>query len=287
MSTASSPAQASSGGIRATKLVGKLCAAIVAGYVLLCTGVYFLQGSMLFPAYMAPGVPENWQPAAGSPHDQALLDGRCGRLHVVLWGRAGDQGTVMVFHGNGESVASVESEVPMFHQLGYSVMAWDYPGYGRSAACRFSEDDLLQDADTAYQWLNARVPASRIVLYGRSVGAGIALHVASRHPVRQVLLVSPYDTLANVVSDHLPFFVPVELLFRYPLRAEQWIGQVQAPIHAIHGLADKLIAPERARKLMEKAHGRAEIEWVKNAGHNDISLFQQSDQWLVKQLLNP
>lgn len=267
------------------QLLRRLLYLVVIGYVLFCVGIYFMQRTLLFPAYAALPVGDNWQPTVGALHEQTMLDGQCGKLHAVLWRIAGDKGTVLVFHGNGESVANVEGEVAMFHELGYSVMAWDYPGYGRSTPCWFTESDLLQDAETAYLWLKQKTPDSRIVLYGHSVGTGLALYVASRHPNHRVLLVSPYDALVNVAQDHMPWLVPVNLLIRYPLHADRWIGRVHGSIHALHGLADTLIAPQHAVALLHHANGNADIEWVVGANHNDLSHAENNRRWLASKLL--
>jgi hypothetical protein len=266
-------------------ILTKIIYLLLAGYLLFCITIYFMQNSMLFPAHLASPVSDAWQPTTGVSHQQVLLDGHCGKLHAAIWRVVDEKGIVMVFHGNGESVASVEHQVPMFHQLGYSVMTWDYPGYGQSTSCWFSESDLLDDADNAFKWLSKQSSTLPIILYGRSVGSGLALYVASKHPQHRVLLISPYDALANVAKDHMPFFIPVDLLIRVPLHAEKWINHVQGSVHAIHGLADTLIMPERAMALMQKANGNADIEWVIGAGHNDIQMFEQYRLWLKKYLL--
>jgi pimeloyl-ACP methyl ester carboxylesterase len=193
----------------------------------------------------------------------------------------------MIFHGNAESVSSVETQqVAMFQHLGYSVMTWDYPGYGKSTNCWFNQDDLLHDSETAYEWLAKQTPESQIVLYGRSVGTGLAVYIASKHPVRQVLLVSPYDALLNVSIDHMPFFVPVSIISHLPLKASYWLDQVKCSVHAIHGLNDTLINPERAVALFRKAKSNMKIIWVAGAKHNDIILFEEYKHWLTSALLN-
>ena len=252
---------------------------VLAGYLGFCLTIYLTQQQRLFAAHYAPPVGQDWRPSAGTHHLQVMLQGQCGKLHVVRWETANPKGVIMVFHGNGESIVNVESWVPMFQALGYSVMGWDYPGYGRSTACPFTEESLLQDAETAYQWLAADVPDRRIVLYGHSLGTGLALHVASQHPGHLVLLVSPYDSLTGVAADHMPW-LPIAWIIRYPMRADAWIGRVQGSIHAIHGLADTLILPERARELMRQARGNADIEWVEGVGHNDAQLFANINRWL-------
>lgn len=71
---------------------------------------------------------------------------------------------------------------------------------------------------------------------------------------------------------------------RQALHADRWISKVRGPVHAIHGLADTLIAPERAQALMRAANGKVDMEWVKGAGHNDITLFGESRGWLEQSL---
>lgn len=253
-------------------------------YALACVVVYVMQKRMLFPAYMAPVVDTTWQPTAGDLQEQAMIAGQCGKLHVASWRLKQSRGTVMIFHGNGESMVSVQIQAQKFLDLGYSVMGWDYPGYGKSDDCWFSEHDLLKDTETSYQWLLKHESDSRIVFYGRSMGSGLALYIASKHPGHRVLLVSPYDSLLSVAKDNEPFIMPVGLLMRYPLSAVQWIGKVRGDIHAIHGTADALIKPEHAIALMKAAKGNADIEWIKGAGHIDITKFEQSNRWLTKQL---
>jgi alpha-beta hydrolase superfamily lysophospholipase len=182
-------------------------------YLLICATIYFLQNQLLFPGSAAQAVAHNWAPTLSNNDTQAMIAGQCGQLHVVRWAVPNDKGNIMIFHGNGESVASVQDQVPKFQKLGYSVMAWDYPGYGKSTACWFNENDLLRDSENAYQWLIKQIPdnqapESHILLYGRSVGTGLALHVASQHQVKLVLLVSPYDALVNVSKTICHFLFP-------------------------------------------------------------------------------
>ncbi len=248
-------------------------------YVLFCVVIFLAQGRLLFPAHAAMQVPKNWQPKAGS---QTFLAGSCGKLHVAKWPVKNEKGWMMIFHGNAESLASVEYQVPMFQALGYSVVAWDYAGYGQSDDCWSGEQGMLQDAQTAYTWLKGQTQ-SPITIYGRSLGTGPAVYIASKYNVQRLLLASPYDSLANVASENMPFFVPVRLLMRFPLASSNWIKQVKAPIYAIHGLADTLIKPARAAALLEHRQSNTHILWVKNIGH-DIDSAEQFESWLAKSL---
>lgn len=260
---------------------------LLSTYLLVCLGLYGLQNQLLFPAYAAQAVDQNWVPNLSANDTQSMITGQCGQLHVVKWPRHNDRGTIMIFHGNAESIASVEGQVSLFHQLGYSVMAWDYAGYGKSTSCWFNQEDLLRDSEAAYQWLAKQTPESNITLYGRSIGTGLALYVASLHKVHHVLLVSPYDVLNNVAKDSVPFFIPVSLINRFPLDAKNWLKHVQCRIDAIYGLSDALIKPERSTALFASMQPNMHIEAVAGAGHDDITLFAKSDHWLTRTLLVP
>lgn len=253
-------------------------------YAGICALIFIRQQTMLFPAHVAPVIPDNWKPTAGGKTSETFLVGNCGKLHAAMWDVQDSKGVIMIFHGNAENLMTVENQVSDFHKLGYSVAAWDYPGYGKSAGCWFDERDLLEDAETAFRWTTQQAGNKPITLYGRSIGSGLALYLASQQQVHQLLLVSPYDSLANVGKDHMPPYIPVDWLILYPLHADQWIAKVDEPIHVIHGLQDTLIAPERARLLMQHAGKNADIIWVKDAGHRASELFGNSDNWLEKHL---
>lgn len=265
-------------------MLKKLAFALVVAYVFACSVFFIQQKQLLFPAYLAKPVPADWQPSAGDSHVQALIEGNCGKLHVAIWKINNAKGTLMMFHGNGESLASIDEYAYAFHALGYNLMAWDYPGYGRSTDCWFSQDDLLGDAENTYKWLTAQEKPERIFIFGYSVGTAVALSVASKHQRNPVFLVAAYDSLLNVARENISTFLPVKLMMRYPLDTQIWLDNIKQPIYLIHGNLDNLIRPARAKQLVANANGKAKIEWVNNTGHTDDSLWLYRDQWLKRLL---
>ena len=257
---------------------------LLALYLAACGMIYYQQKSMLFPAQYAQAVPVNWQPTAGDSQMQALIAGSCGKLHVALWRINNAKGTIMMNHGNGESLASINDYAYAFHNLGYNLMAWDYAGYGQSTACWFNQNDLLSDAESAYQWLAMQEKPEKIFIFGYSVGAGIALSIAAHHQQNPVFLVAAYDSLANVARDNFSPLIPISLLARYPIDTTAFINQIQQPIYLIHGTEDKLIRPARVQALVDASQGKAHIEWVQGAGHTDDALFIYRNQWLKRLL---
>lgn len=259
-------------------------------YLLTCSLIYLFQARLIFPAYAATPVPSNWQPSISNNDIQAMVKGQCGQLHVVYWKILNDKGTLMLFHGNAESISSVQDYVPWIQKFGYSVMTWDYAGYGKSSPCVFgNQDKILKDAETAYEWLAQRVTPSKITIFGRSIGTGLAIHVASQHNVHQLILVSPYNSLAKVAADYMPAIIPTQLLTRYPMPADQWITQVSAPIYAVHGAIDTLIKPAYAKALIAdvplKTNSKPSLTIIAGAGHN-VASFPAYEQWLTKILMN-
>lgn len=255
-------------------------------YLLACGLIYAFQTWLLFPSYATAPVPSDWQPSISNHDVQTFLKGQCGQLHAVYWKAPNDKGTLMIFHGNAESISSVQDYVPWIQKFGYSVMSWDYAGYGKSTHCLFgNQDKLLTDAETAYEWLASLTPPEKISLFGRSIGTGLAIHVASQHDVHQLILVSLYDSLAKVAADYIPTIIPTKLLTNYPIPAYQWIAQVKAPIYAIHGAIDTLIKPAYAQNLIADAptyHGvKPSLTIVANAGHN-VAPFSSYKQWLTQ-----
>ena len=252
-----------------------LCVAFIA--------TYFLQTRMLFPAYLSQPVATDWKPSAGDSAVQAFIKSSCGKIHVVIWKIKQAKGTIMMFHGNGESLASINDYAYAFNNLGYNLMAWDYPTYGRSSACSFSQVEILSDAETAYQWLKTQEKAEQIVLFGYSIGTGIAIHVASQHPQHNIYLVAAYDSLLNVAKEHTSRWLPIGLMLRYPMPANDWIKKIKGHIHMLHGTQDTLITPARAKALFSHANKNADIEWVK-AGHVDDNLFLYRNTWMQRLL---
>lgn len=239
---------------------------------------------MIFPAYLAQPVPKNWKPTAGEGSIQTYIDGSCGKVHAVIWKAKQAKGTIMMFHGNGESLASINDYAYAFHDLGYNLMTWDYPGYGQSANCWFSQTDLLNDAEAAYKWLLTQEKSERVVIFGYSIGASIAVYTASRHPQHDVYLVAAYDSLLNVAKERVSSLLPVSLIMRYPLPANKWIKKIKGHVHMMHGLDDTLIHSARAQALFKEANQISDIEYVKNAGHADDNLFMYRNAWMQRHL---
>jgi uncharacterized protein len=255
-------------------------------YLAACCTLYIQQKTLLFPAYVTKPALSTWQPSSAIKSEEALIKGSCGKLQVARWNVANAKGTIMMFHGNGESLTSIEEYVHKFHELGFNLMAWDYPGYGRSSDCWFSQADLLNDAEHAYNWLTKLEKPQNIVIFGYSMGTGIALYIASKHAQNPVFLVAAYDSLLNVAKEKLPPIFPLDLIMQYPLETKFWLTNLKQSVYIIHGSEDTLIPIEHSEKLLAMAPEKVHLEVVKGAGHADVVLFEYRNKWLAKLLEN-
>ncbi len=175
---------------------------------------------------------------------------------------------VVYFGGNGEEVSWMADQA---HRMGsWSLLLVSYRGYGLSEG-RPGEASLLRDALTVYDSITRRddVDPGRIVVMGRSIGSGVAVHLARERRVEAAILVSPYDSLAAVVRDAFPF-LPVGLLLRNRFEASSWAAGVRVPMLALIAAEDRVIAPAHSRRLAAAWAGPREVRLIAGAGHNSI-----------------
>lgn len=174
--------------------------------------------------------------------------------------------TLLYSHGNAEDLGLVAPLLAALRDAGFSVFAYDYRGYGTSAG-RPSERGAYADIDAAYAHLTnvQGVPAARVIAYGRSVGSGPAIDLASRQPVAGLVVESGFTTAFAVLT-------------RYPLllgdrfRNIQKIGRVRCPVLVMHGVDDEIVPASHGRALWRAAPEPKRFLWVDGAGHNDVWL---------------
>ncbi len=177
---------------------------------------------------------------------------------------------VIYFGGNAEEVSG---QVESAHLLaGWNLLAVNYRGYGLSEGSP-AEDALFSDALSIYDQAVERddVDTDRIVVMGRSIGSGVAVHLAASREVSGVILISPYDSIAAVARDQLRFLFFSSLL-KHPFDVRSKAGHIQAPLLAIIGSEDRVIRPHRSEKLVSTWGGSREIRILEREGHNTLQM---------------
>ncbi len=181
---------------------------------------------------------------------------------------------IAYFCGNAGHLGNRAFKARPLLDAGLGVLLVGYRGYGGNPG-RPSEEGLLADARAALDFLTeAGFPADRTVLYGESLGTGVAVLLAaevaaSRDPVAAVVLETPYTSIAEVAQKHYPF-VPARWLVRDRFDAASRIAGISAPVLMLHAADDRVIPFEFAQKLFEAATEPKESHWFETGGHEGL-----------------
>jgi fermentation-respiration switch protein FrsA (DUF1100 family) len=208
--------------------------------------------------------------AAGMPEtEEVVLDTSDGE-RVIVWHvpPRGQKPVVLYFHGNG---ASLRWRVDRFRALtadGTGLAALSYRGYGGSSGSP-TEPGLLNDASAAYAFALTRYAPARIVLWGESLGSGVAVALAAEKPVGHVVLESPFTSAVDVAAGRY-WFVPVRLLMKDQFRSDLRIGKVTAPVLVLHGERDRIVPIVLGERLYAMINAPKRFVRFPDAGHNDI-----------------
>ncbi len=179
---------------------------------------------------------------------------------------------VLICDGNGGDRSGRAGLAAELSALGLSVLLFDYRGYGGNPGSP-SEKGLAADARAAQAWLAAQpeVDPTRIVYFGESLGAAVAIGLATEKPPAALVLRSPFTSLAEVGRVHYPW-LPLGriLLDRYP--SIDRIGSLTAPVMVIAGDRDDIVPESLSRKLYQAAPDPKRYLLVPGTGHNDAEL---------------
>ena len=224
-----------------------------------CGAIYPLQTRLIYHP-----VPEVDRPGAQAVRIPS------GTASIKVWVlHESSEPAVIYFGGNAEDVSA---NLPAFEALfpEHAVYLVSYRGYGGSTG-RPSEEALSQDALAVYDWVARRHP--HIVVMGRSLGSGVATTLAASRPVERLILVTPFDSLANVAAGMLPL-LPVRWLLRDRYESVKRIGKVQAPILVLVAEQDEVVSRARSDALIAAIpEALRHTELIHRATHNDIDRF--------------
>jgi pimeloyl-ACP methyl ester carboxylesterase len=236
-------------------IIGLSLAAIV--YLALCIALFLAQRSFIY-------YPQPKSTSDDGPPLTLNIDGE--QILVATRFRTGAE-AVIYFGGNAEdvsrSLATLEAAFP-----DRSLYALHYRGYGGSTG-KPSEKAIIADALALYDRVHVDHP--RIVLIGRSLGSGVAIHVASKRPTERLVLVTPYDSILRLAANQFPFF-PIRLLLLDKYESSRYAPQITAPTQLIAAQNDEVIPFESTESLFSQfPPGRAILTAIPGVGHNTVS----------------
>jgi fermentation-respiration switch protein FrsA (DUF1100 family) len=218
--------------------------------------LYFAQRSLQYFPERIRTAPAS----AGLPQAEEVVLDTADRERVIAWHvppNAPDKPVVLYFHGNG---ASLRWRVERFRSLiddGSGLLALSYRGYGGSTGSP-TETGLMNDALAAYEFAVARYPAHSLVLWGESLGSGVAVPLAA-----------PFTSAADVGAARY-WFVPVRLLMKDQFRTDLHIAKVTAPVLVLHGDRDDIVPIALGERLYAMINAPKRFVRFRGVGHNDL-----------------
>lgn len=192
-------------------------------------------------------------------------------VRLVAWYAPAAPGkpTFLYFHGNGGGLINRSDRFKLFTSAGYGVFMPAYRGYAGSSGSP-SEAAIIADAKLAYNHLSSLgVALENVVLYGESLGTGVAVRIGAEHRAAAVVLDAPYTSLVDIAKT-LYRIVPVETFMVDRFDSKAHIGQVHAPLLIMHGAEDAVIPLPFGKALFEAANNPKEMAVIAGAGHSDI-----------------
>jgi pimeloyl-ACP methyl ester carboxylesterase len=203
--------------------------------------------------------------------DFEMEDG--GKINAIYFTVPNSRGVIYYLKGNSRSIKGWGKFAKDFVSNGYDFFMMDYRGFGKSRGKR-TQQKLFDDAQFLYKWLSARYPSNQIVVFGRSLGSGIAARVASWNQPRMLILDSPYLSFYHNTKRFL-FFLPLQWLMRYDIRTDQYLKTTECPVHIIHGTKDRLIPFKQSVTLHKMFPDKITLHPIEGAHHNDLPEFPE------------
>ena len=240
-------------------------------YCVLNFSIYFFQDYFLFhPTPLA----RNHKYDFSLPHTELNIPyDDSSNLNLIQFTAEGPvkRGVILYFHGNKKNISWYAKHVPALTKWGYDVWMPDYPGFGKSTG-RLTEQRLYGYAEQIYKLARVRYSSSQIIIYGKSMGTGIAGYVASRNECRRLILETPYYSMHSLMAHYFPVFA-VSRLIHYRLPTYEYLTRVTVPVTIFHGTSDWVIPYSNAERLRTVLKPGDQFITLPGGGHNDLNSF--------------
>jgi alpha-beta hydrolase superfamily lysophospholipase len=238
-------------------------------YLLIGLLIYTLQDYLLFHPKVLPA---GYTYAFQQPFKEINLnyDSRI-NINIIQFTTSDrtPKGIVLYFHGNRKNIDWYAKFAPRFTQQGYEVWMMDYPGFGKSTG-ELTEQRMYDWALQTYQLANARIGADSIIIYGKSLGTGVAAQLAATKDCKRVILETPYYSLPDVVGSYAPIY-PLQRMIKYHFPVHEYLPLIPEPITIFHGTNDWVIHYSQAKKLQALLKPTDAFITIEGGDHNNLN----------------
>jgi len=242
-------------------------------YIVLGAAVYFLQDYILFhPEIQRKNQAYNFS----MPHKELNIPiDNTSNLNIIQFTTKDSvaKGVVLYFHGNRKNISWYAKYSSNFTSKGYEVWMIDYPGFGKSTG-KFTEQRLYDYALLLYTLARKRYSADSIIIYGKSMGTGIASQLASVRYCKRLILETPYYSMHSLMSHYLPVY-PISRMIHYELPTFEYLQKTIMPVTIFHGDEDGVIPYRNAKKLKAVLKPKDEFITIEGGEHNTLNEFPE------------
>jgi len=211
-------------------------------YLVLALMLYLFQGRMVFLSNLPSRALDASPSDIGLDYeDVSLTTSDNERLHGWYVPAADSKGVLLFFHGNAGNISHRLDSIKIFHELGLDTLIIDYRGYGQSTG-KTTEQGTYLDAQAAWDYLinDRRIPADRIIIFGRSLGGAVGAWLGVQHTPAAVIIESSFSSGVDMAHRLYPFF-PVRLITRLQYPVVDYASRLNCPVLVVHSKHDEII----------------------------------------------
>ncbi len=243
--------------------------AIIVGFYLIFIAVFYVMQRQFiyFPKKSSKATPTDAGVSTMKIVSLQTADG----LKLQAWYQPAKTGkpTLIYFHGNAGAISDRAALIKPYLDQGYGVLLVTYRGYSNNPG-RPSEQGLYRDGAAAMKFIQQQnISAQCLVLFGASLGSGVAVELATKYKIAALILQSPYSSLADVGRHHYPY-LPVRTLLKDRFNSIKKIKQIHVPLFIVHGENDRVIPAKFGYKLHAAANEPKQMHTYAWKGHNNM-----------------
>lgn len=244
---------------------------IVLIYLVVLILVYFNQAKLIFhPSKLTP----DYKFELGDLDKELFLKTDDGETINAIHFCSNNTRAVLYFHGNAGVLNSWQNTYSHFEGMRTDLLVIDYRGYGKSTGTP-TEQGLYLDAEAAYKYLLEKgYNKDSIIVYGRSLGSGVASYMAAKYGCKKLILETPYTSMVNISKSIHPYFFP-EYTLKHRFSNIRYMPQIKADILILHGTHDALIPISHCKEIYEATKTHSKLVLIQDGEHNNLPTFSE------------
>ncbi|MGB1205601.1 MAG: alpha/beta hydrolase [Chitinophagales bacterium] len=258
-------------------------------HIILSTSIILLTTAILVILFgqdrivlQAVALPSNYQFQFDSAYEEFFFEKEAVKINALLFRteQKPSKGLVFYLHGNADNLQRHAKRYSHFTEKGYDIFMMDYRSYGKS---RGITNEAVFHEDVQWIFEEAlkicETTAAETIVYGRSLGTGMASKLASKQQVKTLILETPYSKIADVPNYYFPF-LPYDKFLKYTFRTCDWLNKVSCNTYIIHGTKDWIVPYKSGHRLKSVMSNANHFITIKGGHHNNLPTFSAYHHYL-------